>query len=167
MTKIQFPFTESKEPINILRSVAKAILQEPLRYDQREWLLVDSRSPVLDDAPSGSVTLYQTEAACGTAACVFGWAVVLTRTRLNRISDITSEVTAMLGVDYHAAYQLSDSDAIDRLWRNYYDTDGYMPDIGSMEYAMLGVEHIRRWVRANFNTELGTDAEILAGDWSR
>jgi hypothetical protein len=170
-----FPHTDSQDRVEILCVVCEAILDEPKRYDQGEWVLVVQSC--YDDAPRERFP------ACGTIACVAGWTVIVTheaggdaelpaetewvaRQRL-QLTAAQADVLFSGGalhkdgllpdppedfswctLDYEGneVYRYS---AIDRAER-YQNTLK-----GTTIYAAAGVRHIEAFMREEFGVELG------------
>jgi hypothetical protein len=159
------PHTDSTDPVEILRVVARAILAEPKRYDQGDWITVvqdwhgkDRRDRFPD---------------CGTIACVAGWTVVVTlppgEKRLP--VDTEQEARVKLGLDSAQADKLfsgaalrkylpddmvpasfKDSGALDSADR----ADAWRGSLkGTAIYARAGVQHITDFVRETWGVDLG------------
>lgn len=143
---MKIPTTRSKDPVVILRTVAKAILQEAKRYNQGIWF-----------AEKGKRTgeLYDEQIkeypSCGTVACVAGWTCAVTRTPMT-LGDTESEAQKLLALNGYGYYSdaLFSADAISSTLKP-----------GTKAYAKAGVEHIRRFVRSRWGKELGSDQAIL------
>lgn len=124
------PRTTETNAIGILKDVVKAIREEPLRYDQNEWIQFRSEDQI---GPQ-----------CGTVCCVAGWVCVLTRPKSDRTgrsvlrADVSDKAKEVLGIN--------DVEA-DRLF------DGSPKEVceagtpGSRAYMEAGVRHIERFMR--------------------
>ncbi len=148
MTIGQIPRIDSADPIEILKGVVKLIREEPLRYDQGEWL---SHMNVTG-AP-----------ACGTVCCVAGWVVVAhdgadaaaALYNKGRYGLYTSQRAAeLLNINGDAKDQLFSGDAIaaqlsyeqDEALEDVEDSED-LPTPGTPEYVEIGVRHIERFMR--------------------
>ena len=88
------PYTDSKDPVVILSHVAKAILDEPKRYDQGTWYTKkDDKS---DNNPYAEVIPDTRYPPCGTICCVAGWICEVTQ----------APVSSVASVSHQAAYAL-------------------------------------------------------------
>lgn len=139
------PRTRARTAIGILKAVAQAIVDEPRRYRQSSWI-----------KPAEALHTRQ-RPACGTAACVAGWVVIVTRDGaedredLLRLGDtwvrgsgsdvcwheenaIAKRARRTLQISRTQAQRLFDSYAV--TWH------------GSVRrYANAGVEHIEQFMR--------------------
>ena len=73
--------------VRLLRKIQEHILAEPKRYEQESWAT-----------------------SCGTAACIGGWACILTGSRpksvANETFDVFGKARRVLGLEYEAAERL-------------------------------------------------------------
>lgn len=75
--------------VKLLRKIQKHILEEPLRYDQFSSIDTD---PVSIRQTNGDVP------ACGTMACIAGWAYLLGAKNKNKDVDIFSTAQKLLRI---------------------------------------------------------------------
>lgn len=125
------PRTRQTSAVGILKDVVKVIREEPLRYNQGDWIrTTDERS---------------VGPACGTIGCVAGWVAVLTRPA----KDVTGASVALADVASRArkALGLSERQA-DFLFGSELPGDGGYADPGSRAYMEAGVEHIESFMRS-------------------
>lgn len=134
------PRTKAKTPIGILKAVAKAILEEPRRYNQQDWGSRYDAATVKRDA---------TLPACGTVACVAGWVTVLTRpTRVENVPLGDAQIIAArrLGL----SRQMSQGELYERLFSpSAFSRVRHGKMLTPREYARAGVRHIERFMRAH------------------
>ena len=134
---MKYPTTKSEDPVTILRTVAKAILEEPKRYNQESWHLTKKGCPLWAQPQLGFPL-------CGTISCVAGWTCLVTGKKLSSIHDIANEAESILGLTESEAVDLFDGDAL----------RGIPHSIGTEAYAKAGVAHIRRYVKKKWRKEL-------------
>ncbi len=131
------PRTRATTPIGILKSVAKAILEEPKRYDQSDW---GERVIPEDDYDK------QRLPACGTVACVAGWVDVLTRPKTK------DAVVGFGGSERRARRKLKLQP-----WqaRELFDGGAVYGREGTKAYARAGVRHIEQFMREHMGYKGG------------
>lgn len=85
------PKSKAKTAYGLLSEVAKLIVAEPKRYDQRNYLLTP-------DGPNAS--MFSDFPACGTIGCVAGWVVTLKAKRGRRTpnEDVCEVAADLLGL---------------------------------------------------------------------
>ena len=131
------PYTDSKDPVVILSHVARAILDEPKRYDQTVWR-------AKKDDPTDDVYDYILASrypACGTICCVAGWVCEVTKTPVRRVASVSAQAAHALGLDYWSARGLFDGGEVDGM-------------LGSRQHAKNGVEHIRKFAKDTWGKDL-------------
>ncbi len=84
-----WPRTRSKNPVIILKTVIKAITDEPKRYDQNTWG---------DERPQDFPDRERYFPPCGTVACVAGWVCIVADGKLPRESHIEGMARRLLGL---------------------------------------------------------------------
>ena len=130
--KESLPRTTATTPIGILKDVVKTIREEPLRYNQGDWI----HKP--DETEVGP--------ACGTICCVAGWVAVLTRPKSDKDAtqvqrgDVALNARRRLGLDIEQADRLFDGDPPEV-------KASYAPP-GSRAYMEAGVRHIESFMRS-------------------
>jgi hypothetical protein len=132
---MKIPRTRSKNPVTILRTVAKAILEEPKRYNQRVWLATDSYDSALAFP------------ACGTVACIAGWTCLVTGANPDAY-DVPQVAAKILG--------LADSPSL--------FVAAIPGTAGTKAHACAGVRHIARFVKDTWNQTLGITVGTNLGD---
>lgn len=166
------PVSRATNALELLEEVIKLIEEEPLRYNQGDWL---QRIRQFYLSP-GSAPI--STPACGTVGCVAGWVVILIQDVPGYASDAAHFAEGILGITRSQRYDLFDGAAVSRQYvrenpevlgelnnKREYGDDwtmddvndieidiGYsdnMPPQGTPEYAALGVRHIRRFIDAN------------------
>ena len=130
-----YPTTKSKNPITILKTVIKAIEEEPLRYDQGNWLFHKS-----DIRGNWSDPLPGRFPSCGTIGCVAGWTCMVTG---NREGDTWATALRVLGLTMVEARPLFSGGAICQMAG---DRGLDNVDPGDRAYAALGIEHIKDFI---------------------
>ena len=146
------PRSRANNAYDLLKDVQKAILEEPLRYNQGEWG-VNLRTGSLSEAQAQTERMFGEPIipACGTIACVAGWTVALRGGSIGGFGT-EDEARSILGygaVDYEPLFRAT---ALHELARTIADRDGlvrFVPPCGSPDYAELGVRHIQRFMDAN------------------
>lgn len=93
--------------VKLLRKVAKHILAEPRRLLMRTWILEKSDRVMAIRYGGRSARSTRPFAKCGTAACISGWACIVSGRREeakeSSFMDIGME---LLGIDYPQAHRL-------------------------------------------------------------
>ncbi len=138
---IPVPRTRSKNPVTILRAVARAILDEPKRYDQGDYLSLRS------DYQKAAINPNEWP-SCGTRACVAGWTVVVCG-QLKATGTVHDKARALLNLSVEQANALFSDSAFDAF-------DWSAMRSGTLRYAKAGVAHIRRFVKEVYGKDLGT-----------
>jgi hypothetical protein len=155
MSKSKTPYIKTRSPLKILRAVAKAILEEPKRYDQDEWRCL-LKNEELQPTPywtkrdiSRALKSYP---SCGTKACVAGWAVTLTHKRptLVNLLGIPGRAQKLLRLNSEEANRLFDGEPLEVA---SVQERGHLP--GSKAYARAGVRHIAAFVKEKWGVKLG------------
>jgi hypothetical protein len=144
-TKRLFPFIKSKDPVVILTGAAKALLAEPKRYNQDNWLSIASPDTVKlypDNYPS-----------CGTVGCVAGWTVALTTKGPVKVTEVNiqSRAQEILGLNHGQVRELFGEGS--HVFGQFLQSDEY-PESGTTEYALAGAFHIARFVRKHYGVEI-------------
>lgn len=163
------PVSHATNALELLEEVIKLIEEEPLRYDQSDWL---KRYTEFYDYPGMAPTDVP---ACGTIGCIAGWVATLTRHIPVYPSDSAGHAQVVLGLTKGQRYELFDGGAVGRQYIREHpealetlneegddwtmgDVDSYgldipypdeAPEQGTPEYVALGVRHIRRFIEAN------------------
>lgn len=124
----------------LLNQICQLIEQEPLRYNQSDWI------NLVEDAGYDSAAHFPD---CGTIGCVAGWVATLVDGRkaaslMASNFNIGSRARKLLGLTRVQAIQLFEGAAMNQLA----DVFGFdsTPLKGSSEYAALGVAHIHRFM---------------------
>lgn len=144
---MKIPTTRSKDPVVILRTVAKAILQEAKRYNQGVWVVhkddahgypyTKGNNPFYDDVDEFP--------SCGTVGCIAGWATVVTGNKPAHWNTVEDDARLILGLDLDSADELFNGGPA--------ELTGLKP--GTKEYAKAGVERVRNFVKTYFKRDLG------------
>ena len=140
------PHTKSKHPLVILKAVIKAICDEPKRYNQETFLMREDQTP---DAFDVSFP------ACGTVACVAGWACIVTSGVPHSSSGILGRAQALLRLTGETSDGLFSGGALGQ--KSY-------GDIPPAQYARLGVRHIIRFAKKTWGQQA---ADYLKGKVTR
>lgn len=141
------PKSKATNAYDLLSDVRKAILNEPLRYNQASWLTV---------APSAAAARRNDMPTCGTVGCVAGWVVALTsdRARLAKLaaSDNVGDVAArILGIPIPTGGVVAAFGS--RYWDLFrHNATGDAPP-GTWAHAEAGAAHIARF-QAAYRTQL-------------
>jgi len=132
----------TRDPIEILRAVARAIHEEPRRYDQSIWMNTEAED--VDYPP-----------ACGTVACIAGWTLLLTQGHQNLprgYFNIETAARDILGLDEPAADRLFDGSAAGAPPFKPWDTHSSRSRAVTPEqHAAKGVDHITRFLINHFD----------------
>jgi hypothetical protein len=84
---------EKKINVRLLRRVQKAIVEHAAHFDMNDWGVDVEKSQVFHDEPS--------ESECGTAACIGGFAVLLSDGRNPPLrSNVAKRAAELLGLSY-------------------------------------------------------------------
>lgn len=130
--------TTDEERIDLLLKVVRQIRAEPKRYRQEGWI---------------------TQSDCGTAFCVAGWIVALSREDRRYVPNgIHGDAQYILGLESDDLFHLFGGGAIISRWMvehrkvcEKYARQGHcdhaVPTCGTKEYAELGVRHIESFMR--------------------
>lgn len=146
-TSIRVPkLTRPTTAYALLSKICKLITEEPKRYDQNDWF-----SSVEDSDYNKSQY-----PACGTICCVAGWVGTLVRSptqirtlmRRDPLCGVEYLGRRVLGLDGSTAYELFSPSAL-----NLVRGDDPLPNVGTPEYAALGVKHIRAF-QEKYKTQL-------------
>ena len=133
---MKYPTTKSKNPVTILRTVAKAILEEPKRYYQEDYLIAKDSYPEWRSK--------RRFPSCGTIACVAGWTCLVTKEKGLQPHHVHTIAQRLLRLTDNEAYVLFGGEA---LWNSPHS-------VGTKAYAKAGIAHIRRFVKEKWGKEL-------------
>jgi hypothetical protein len=126
--------------VELLRKVEKHILEEPKRLYMRSWIVREDHARVLITHVGETRGFAQ----CGTAACIAGWAVLLshenTENELRLGMDVYYEARTLLGLNTHEADRLFDPIGWPRMF------DAGTRDDGSEIAAETTVERIEHFI---------------------
>ncbi len=138
------PRSQATNAYDLLEDVCKAILEEPRRYNQGEWL----KRYYLGQVNTGLYNLPD----CGTVACVAGWTAVLAQGR--SAAAVEWQAQQILGLNPDQCEELFSGGAVQELWMHETNRSIYMmPRPGTAEYAEFGVRHIRAFM-AKYEAQL-------------
>jgi hypothetical protein len=89
--------TTKKLNVKLLRKIQKHILAEPKRFIMDTWIRrgQPGQDLMIPDAGLPSVVI----PACGTAACIGGWALKLSGIRLAKNTPVAKRAKALLGIE--------------------------------------------------------------------
>lgn len=141
MASKHFPQSVATNAYDLLSEIVNLILDEPLRYNQSNWLLTGIQ---LKDAG------YQPP-MCNTIGCVAGWATSLKNqvpANYDRYSTthqfrLEANATRLLGLTGDQATELFGGSAVAEMYESIHGPNGNVPKSQTIEYALLGALHIR------------------------
>jgi hypothetical protein len=126
MAKVKLPISRAKTAYGLLSEVCALITEEPLRYNQGDWIALAGD----DSAINLPAEKYP---SCGTVGCVAGWVATLKHPEATR-RWWSVEPIAMraLGLDSEKAFELFNSEAVKGRGQ-------------TAAHARSGVKHIRKF----------------------
>lgn len=146
------PTTNARSAHELLEEIATLIEQQPLRYNQAEWL-VNLKNPL-----EPGVDRIQCVPECGTVACIAGWITILTkphsfaRMSLSAIEEHAADVLGYLNRDWLYSQLFTGGAIMDQMAHEDLDFNvNYdpVPKPGTPKYAAIGARHIRRFMFNN------------------
>lgn len=127
----------AKNAYELLDDVAKAIIEEPKRYNQGDWGTTD-RERIRGFLVEESKLRNPEPPQCGTMACRAGWIVVLTGRRVDHPASVEQDAVAILGGGIAWNEYQRDID-------NLFSGGAVSGRIGTRAYAREGVRGIRKF----------------------
>lgn len=160
------PKSKATNAYELLEELIQAVLEEPLRYDQSDWLSQGVYRMSIHRTRGRNVP------ACGTVACFAGWVVTLVQgyDAYAKIgyNSIAGQAAHILGFDWEDCYRsqrYGESNENYAAWEEHFDhnirpirklfdndLDNYvegeyvMPEAGSLAYAQLGIKKLREFM---------------------
>lgn len=105
---------KTKLNVKLLRKIQKHILAEPKRFIMGWWNEKSSPGEPLND-----FEMCSTIPKCGTAACIGGWALILSGENPDLMRSVSKAAGALLGIENDAANRLFDSYAWPNRFRRF------------------------------------------------
>ena len=148
-----FPTTESKDPITILKTVIKAIKDEPKRYNQADWIATIGEGTANSDYERDQWPF------CGTIGCVAAWTCMVTGNDLKGMPfyKIAPMAQNILRLDLEDREELFSGTAVEERCAKEGGFEGdalLVPDQGSKEYAKVGIKNIKAFVMKKWGVRL-------------
>ncbi len=127
--------------VKLLRKVAKHILEEPKRLLMRTWIFEKSDKQTRVRMAQGGSRPF---AKCGTAACISGWACIISGHGEEAKKDSFMDVgMRLLGIGYPQAYRLFGPEN----WPKEFQRG--TKDDGTAKTARIAAKRIEHFIKTN------------------